>query len=234
MCPAENIAAQESGSAEIFHWRARRFSDPNGKIASGQTSLASTFAMTIGGTNATVQYAGLAPGLVGVYQFNVVVPANLPTGDLPVQFTLNGVLNPLQNLFLAVRTTPVSSTFTLTSSVGASGGVLPADYTCDGTGSTLPLSWSNAPAGTKEFAVMMTTLPGDGTTKWNWVLYNLRPTLTSIAKDAFLVGTVGVGSDGLGSAVFNHGVANVSQGCRRIGTHRVALLTTRKGIFMAQ
>ena len=173
-----------------------------GKIASGQTSLASTFAMTIGGTNATVQYAGLAPGLVGVYQFNVVVPANLPTGDLPVQFTLNGVLNPLQNLFLAVRTTPVSSTFTLTSSVGASGGVLPADYTCDGTGSTLPLSWSNAPAGTKEFAVMMTTLPGDGTTKWNWVLYNLRPALTSIAKDAFLVGTVGVGSDGPGT-VYN-------------------------------
>ena len=173
-----------------------------GKIASGQTSLTSAFAMTIGGINATVQYAGLAPGLVGVYQFNVVVPGNLPTGDLPVQFSLNGTTNNLQTLFLAVRSTAVSSTFTLTSSVGASGGVLPADYTCDGTGSTLPLSWSNAPSGTKEFAVMMTTLPGDGTTKWNWVLYNLRPTLTSIAKDAFLVGTIGVGSDGPGT-VYN-------------------------------
>jgi phosphatidylethanolamine-binding protein (PEBP) family uncharacterized protein len=65
--------------------------------------------------------------------------------------------------------------------------------------STLPLAWSNPPAGTKEFTLLMTTLPGDGTTKWNWVLYGIPATISSLAKDTFLVGTLGVGSDGPGT-----------------------------------
>ena len=86
--------------------------------------------------------------------------------------------------------------FMLTSATVVNGGVLPAAYTCDGTGSTLALSWTNAPVGTKEFAVLMTTLPGDGTTKWNWVLYGIPATTSSLAKDSYGVGTIGVGSDG--------------------------------------
>lgn len=86
--------------------------------------------------------------------------------------------------------------------MGTEGGVLPGDYTCDGMGSTIPLSWANAPTGTKEFAVLMTTLPGDGTTKWNWVLYGLPLTTTSLLHDSFLVGTLGVGSDDPG-AIYN-------------------------------
>lgn len=89
-----------------------------------------------------------------------------------------------------------ASTMTLTSPTVANNGLLPAAYTCDGTGSTLALSWAGAPAGTKEFVVLMTTLPGDGTTKWNWVLYNIPSTATSLAKDVNGVGTAGVGSDG--------------------------------------
>lgn len=89
-----------------------------------------------------------------------------------------------------------SSGFKLSSSAGADGSAMTADYTCDGTGSTIPLSWTNAPAGTKEFALLMTTLPGDGSTKWNWVLYSIPATTTSLAKDSFGVGTLGVGSDG--------------------------------------
>ena len=76
---------------------------------------------------------------------------------------------------------------------------MPTAYTCDGMGSTLPLSWTGAPAATKEFALLMTTLPGDGTTKWNWVLYHIPATATHLAKDTFLVGTLGVGSDGPGA-----------------------------------
>ena len=89
-----------------------------------------------------------------------------------------------------------SSSFSLTSSAGVDGAAMAADYTCDGTGSSIPLSWTNAPSGTKEFALLMTTLPGDGTTKWNWVLYNIPATTTSLSKDSFGVGVTGVGSDG--------------------------------------
>jgi uncharacterized protein (TIGR03437 family) len=168
-----------------------------GQIAVGQTALAGSFAMTIGGIGATVQYAGLAPGLVGLYQFNVVVPANLPSGDLPVAIALGGTAAARQTLYLSVAA-PAKGPFTLTSSAGVNGGALPAEYTCDGSGATIPLSWTNPPAGTKEFAVLMTTLPGDGTTKWNWVLYGIPGSATGLVKDTFMAGTLGVGSDGPG------------------------------------
>lgn len=89
-----------------------------------------------------------------------------------------------------------SAFFALTSPVGVDGGTMPAGYTCDGAGSSLPLSWSNAPAGTREFALLMTTLPGDGTTKWNWVLYNIPGTLSSLQENSRATGTAGLGSDG--------------------------------------
>ena len=63
-------------------------------------------------------------------------------------------------------------------------------------GVSFPLAWSPAPSGTREFAVLMTTLPGDGTTKWNWVLYGIPPTVTGLAENSRGIGTAGVGSDG--------------------------------------
>jgi phosphatidylethanolamine-binding protein (PEBP) family uncharacterized protein len=89
-----------------------------------------------------------------------------------------------------------SAAFSLTSDAGVEGGALPAEYTCDGTGFSPALSWSNAPEGTKEFALLMTTLPGDGTTKWNWVLYSIPGSTISLAKNSSGVGILGVGSDG--------------------------------------
>ena len=37
--------------------------------------------VSFGGVAATPYYAALAPGLVGVWRVNVVIPANAPTGD---------------------------------------------------------------------------------------------------------------------------------------------------------
>jgi len=88
------------------------------------------------------------------------------------------------------------SGFALTSSLALNGGNLPREYTCDGAGSSPELNWSNVPSGTREFALLMTTLPRDGSLKWNWVLYNLDGSLRSLKKDAFGVGKLGVGSDG--------------------------------------
>ena len=45
-------------------------------------------AVTIGGQPATVSFAGLAPGFVGVYQVNAQVPAGITPGDaVPVVLT---------------------------------------------------------------------------------------------------------------------------------------------------
>jgi uncharacterized protein (TIGR03437 family) len=60
-----------------------------------------SFEISLGGTPATVNYAGLAPGSVGLYQFNVVVP-NITANDLtPLTFTLGGVAGK-QTLYLAI------------------------------------------------------------------------------------------------------------------------------------
>jgi uncharacterized protein (TIGR03437 family) len=57
--------------------------------------------MTIGGVATNVTYKGLAPGFVGLYQFNFVVP-NVADGDQPVEIKLGSVTVP-QTLFLSVK-----------------------------------------------------------------------------------------------------------------------------------
>lgn len=74
---------------------------PPGEIAQGQTSLAAPLTISIGGTQATISYQGLAPGYVGLYQFNVVVPNIAATTAAPVTFSLGGVEG-TQKLYLAI------------------------------------------------------------------------------------------------------------------------------------
>lgn len=38
-----------------------------------------------------IEFSGLAPGFVGLWQINVKVPANVPPGDVPVFLDLNGI-----------------------------------------------------------------------------------------------------------------------------------------------
>jgi uncharacterized protein (TIGR03437 family) len=69
---------------------------PDGAAAPSVPPFANTIltpSVTIGGVAApTIQYSGLAPGLVGLYQINVQVPANAPTGDaVKVVVSVNGV-----------------------------------------------------------------------------------------------------------------------------------------------
>jgi len=76
---------------------------PAGEIVSVENQLSSSFQISFGATAAaTPPYFGLAPGFVGLYQFNVVVPA-VAAGDLvPLTFTLGGTPG-TQTLFTAVQ-----------------------------------------------------------------------------------------------------------------------------------
>ena len=85
-------------------------------------------------------------------------------------------------------------------SSGASNGTLPTTYTCDGGSQSPPLAWSGAPSGTTGYAMIMTTIPSPGTVKYNWILYNIPATATSIAAGATGVGTAGFADDGGGLA----------------------------------
>jgi len=81
--------------------------------------------------------------------------------------------------------------FVLSSPAVADGGMLPREYTGDGASATLPLEWTGAPAGTKSYAVVMHHIPGPGTVKWYWVLYNIPPAVHSLPRNVRQVGTLG-------------------------------------------
>ncbi|MEO7145401.1 MAG: choice-of-anchor V domain-containing protein [Bryobacteraceae bacterium] len=65
-------------------------------------SLAQPIQIMFGTTPATLSYKGLAPGYVGLYQFNVVVPAVPDNNLVPLTFNLGGVAG-TQTLFTAVH-----------------------------------------------------------------------------------------------------------------------------------
>jgi uncharacterized protein (TIGR03437 family) len=68
------------------------------KVEEGTTSPADPLSwtalpvsVTIGGAAAKVQFAGLTPGGIGLYQVNVAVPAGLPPGDsVPLLISVGG------------------------------------------------------------------------------------------------------------------------------------------------
>jgi uncharacterized protein (TIGR03437 family) len=53
----------------------------DGQPPAALTATLETPMVTVGGVPATVVFAGLAPGIVGVYQINAVVPDDAPVGD---------------------------------------------------------------------------------------------------------------------------------------------------------
>lgn len=57
--------------------------------------------VTIGGISAQVTFSGLAPGFVGLYQVNVVVPAGIADGDQPLVVLQNGILS--QSVKIRIR-----------------------------------------------------------------------------------------------------------------------------------
>jgi uncharacterized protein (TIGR03437 family) len=71
--------------------------------ASGAPASANPLSLTttlpvvmIGGQQAKVQFSGLAPGIVGEYQVNVVVPDDIQPGNQPITISIGGQTSPSQ------------------------------------------------------------------------------------------------------------------------------------------
>lgn len=66
-----------------------------GQLATGQASLTNAVTVKIGDStlaSSDVLYAGLSPGSIsGLYQFNVRIPSNAPSGAVPVSISIGGV-----------------------------------------------------------------------------------------------------------------------------------------------
>ena len=75
---------------------------PAGQIASGVARLDVPILVYFGQTQANVYYAGLAPGSVGLYQLNIVVPAGVSGTAVPLTFTLGPVAG-TQTVYIPVQ-----------------------------------------------------------------------------------------------------------------------------------
>ena len=94
--PGDNITLYGVGFGSVIP------STPAGQIVQQSNSLALPFHLFFGNTEAMVTYAGLAPGVVGLYQFDVVVPSVSTSDGVPLSFTLNGAAG-LQTLYISVQ-----------------------------------------------------------------------------------------------------------------------------------
>jgi uncharacterized protein (TIGR03437 family) len=74
---------------------------PAGSVA-GANANVQGLTVEFGDKMAELKFAGLAPGAIGLYQFNVTVPAGLSAGDVAVRFRLRGAAVP-QTLSLTVQ-----------------------------------------------------------------------------------------------------------------------------------
>jgi len=62
------------------------------------------------------------------------------------------------------------------------GGMIPAKYTCDGADTSPPLTWSDPPAGTKSFALIMDD-PDAPVGIWvHWVIWNIPATARALEE----------------------------------------------------
>lgn len=68
---------------------------PDGAPPSVLTNAVTPPVLLIGGISAPVAFAGLQPQFPGVYQLNITIPQNAPTGSaIPIQVQVGGVTSP--------------------------------------------------------------------------------------------------------------------------------------------
>jgi uncharacterized protein (TIGR03437 family) len=75
---------------------------PAGEIVTEANQLSASFEVLFDNTPGMLPYFGLAPSFVGLYQFNVMVPAVADSDQVPLTFNLGGVAG-TQALFTAVQ-----------------------------------------------------------------------------------------------------------------------------------
>lgn len=77
---------------------------PSGVAANADllSTLTSAITVTIGGVSAPIRFSGLAPGFAGLYQIDVLVPSDAPTGnEVPLTLAVGGVTS--NSITLAVH-----------------------------------------------------------------------------------------------------------------------------------
>ena len=117
------------------------------------SETATTPTVTVGGVSAKVIFSGLAPGFVGEYQVNAIVPSAAPGGSaIPVVMSIGGAVS--NTVTIAIKGASVATLADLTVSASAS----PNSVTSGGT-VTYTLTVQNIGAATAEAVMLSDALP---------------------------------------------------------------------------
>jgi phosphatidylethanolamine-binding protein (PEBP) family uncharacterized protein len=92
----------------------------------------------------------------------------------------------------AAKPADKSSTLKLTSPAVKDGEALPVEFTGDGASASPPLAWTGVPKGTQSLVLIMHHLDPEGKTKIYWLMYDIDPKTTSVAKNVTDFGKMGV------------------------------------------
>jgi phosphatidylethanolamine-binding protein (PEBP) family uncharacterized protein len=92
----------------------------------------------------------------------------------------------------AAKPADKNTTFKLTSAAVKDGEKLPVEFTGDGASASLPLAWTGVPKGTQSLVLIMHHLDPEGKTKIYWLMFDIDPKTTSVAKNATDFGKMGV------------------------------------------
>lgn len=76
----------------------------------------------------------------------------------------------------------------VTSNAFAANQTIPVEYTCDGSETSPPLSWSNVPKGTKSVAILVEDPDAPSGTFTHWLVTGIPPTTTALPAGALPAG----------------------------------------------
>jgi len=98
-------------------------------------------------------------------------------------------------------TSTYAAEFGITSPRFLNNGAIPTLYTCNGNNIPPTLTWTNAPANTRAFALVISNPDSTiGATFYNWVIYNIPATATTLAEGRKLPAGTLVGNNTYGEA----------------------------------
>ena len=106
---------------------------------------------------------------------------------------------------------------TIASTAFAEGGIIPQQYTCDGSDISPPLSWSGVPEGTKSLALISDDPDAPAGTWVHWVLFNIPPETNELPENVPPDQTL---AGGARHGVNDFGRLGYGGPCPPSGTHR--------------
>lgn len=84
---------------------------------------------------------------------------------------------------MSIFNTALAEDSSMVSNAFLDNGVIPVLYTCDGQGISPQISWTNSPANSKSFAMVLSDTSKPGADRIHWVIYNLPPKTSELSSD---------------------------------------------------